>query len=44
MPKECEKYLRAAAARRGLKGRALAAFIYGGMKKLGYKARKKPKK
>ena len=36
MPKHMEKKLRAEAAKRGLKGRHAAAFVFGTMRKMGW--------
>jgi len=36
MPERMEKALKAAAAKRGLKGRRAAAFVYGTMRKHGW--------
>ncbi len=41
MPKKMEKALRKAAKKKGLKGKKKAAYIYGTLRKTGWKPKKK---
>ena len=43
MPKEMEKRLRKGARRKGLKGRRADAYVYGTMRRKGWKPKKKGK-
>ena len=44
MPKKMHKALAKSAKKKGLKGKRKDAYIYGGMRKLGWKPKKRKKK
>jgi hypothetical protein len=44
MPKKAERALKKAARKKGLKGKRKRAYVYGGLRKTGWKPKRKKKK